>query len=377
MIGLETEGLFRLSGATSEVIQLQKAFEHQGYHQLIDLTGYDIHSITSFIKKYLHHLPNAVIPLENHDDFLRLVTLSKDQAIPLLIDLIATLPHPHRHLFHAILTLASHIQHYAHINMMNPEALAVVLAPVCTGIEKTIQILPKKPSKRNKKQDQEQQHTHPYRQCINTLDIEQFIRTNTHWTLLWKWMIEECHVILFSTRNTYGGTTTTSSSTTTTTSTSVSSPSAESMCYQPFNKDSTWSIHLLDDTHKDTITSIVGSPAPPPPVPSLLYWSSSLAAAAAKQEEATSGITTKTPSTHHYPTSPTLYGTNQHLLTSSASSASLSSDYHRNNQQSSHNVYPRRSPSKIDLKSKQSMLSLCQKSSHGLLRRLASVSSLR
>jgi hypothetical protein len=291
-IGLQTEGLFRLSGATSEVMQLQKAFTHQGEH--VDLTAYDIHSITSFIKKYLHHLPNAVVPANKHDDFLSLASLSKDQAIPMLIDLIALLPDRHSHLIHAILSLTSHIQHYADINMMNPEALAVVLAPVCTGIEKTIQILPKKPSKRNKKQQQDQEHPHrPQR--IDTADIEQFIRTNARWTLLWKWMIEECDTF-------------------------VSAISPQS----------------LSPPHKDTITSIVGSPAPPPPIPSLLYCSSSL-------------LATDHPGLYsHHPTS---------------SMASLSPELPR-----------------AALKSRPSspsMFTLCQKSSHGFLRRLASVSSLR
>lgn len=288
-IGLKTEGLFRLSGATSEVVQLQKAFTYQGEH--VDLTAYDIHSITSFIKKYLHHLPNAVIPAEKHDDFLSLASLSKDQAIPKLIDLIALLPHRHSHLFHAILSLASHIQHYAHINMMNPEALAVVLAPVCTGIEKTIQILPKKTSKRNKKQQQDQERPHRL-QRINTADIEQFIRTNARWTLLWKWMIEESDIVVSAT--------------------------------SPYDDPRS---HLQ---HKDTITSIVGSPAPSPPIPSLLYCSSSLLA---------------TDHTGFY---------SQHPPSSELPRAALKSR-----------------------PSSPSMFTLCQKSSHGFLRRLASVSSLR
>ncbi|KAI8099790.1 Rho GTPase activation protein [Halteromyces radiatus] len=283
--GLKIEGLFRLSGATSEVIQLKQEFERQQSFNTtsIDLSSYDIHSITSFIKKYLHHLPTAVIPVEYHDEFTNLTKLPKDQAIIHLIDLISSLPDQHRILFYAILTLTSHIQHYAHINMMNPEALAVVLAPVCTGLEKTIQMIPtKKSSKRRSKKQEQQQH---YQQ-LNTKDIQRFIQTNTCWTLLWKWMIEENDTILSSTN-------------------------------ERFNP----SLQHLDHTS-------IGSPPPPPPLPSLLFWST--------------------------------VQTNDRQLTI------------------------RKSPSRIQLKHKPSSpsilssgVSLCQKSSHGFLRRLASVSSLR
>ncbi|ORZ11917.1 Rho GTPase activation protein [Absidia repens] len=386
--GLETEGLFRLSGATSEVVQLQQAFEEQQQQQQqaqpINLSCYDIHSITSFIKKYLHHLPTAVIPVDYHHDFLRLATLSTEHALPMLMDLIVSLPEQHRDLFRAILLLSSHIQRYAHINMMNPEALAVILAPVCTGLEKTIQILPKKTAKRNKKLQQHRYYH--YQQRLNTQDIQQLIETNARWTLLWKWMIENHERILLST------------------STAIMGHTKDR---QPFNSSNTRSMPSLRPQQNkmaaspSSDSSIVGSPEPPPPVPSLLFWSclattpTMTTKAAETVTEGTKGLETKPQATRRE-----LHANNNssNSLISSSAIESQQHPVHYNQQQHHHHhQYPydqhnpsspprassrhlNKSSSKINLKTKssrQSLLSSCQKSSHGILRRLASVSSLR
>ncbi|KAI8065886.1 Rho GTPase activation protein [Gongronella butleri] len=213
--GLDTVGLFRLSGATAEVKQLQQAFESQDHrraraqHQqqlqqqqrarmaqstlvymeedaggmcdgLPDLARYDIHSIASYVKKYLFHMPVAVIPPEHHAEFLQTAYLPKEEAIGQLSHLVTRLPLRHRRVLHAILELSAQIQQHADVNKMTAEALAVVLVPVCTGLENTLQILPKKQQKKRK-------GAHP----LNPVDLQRLVRTNAQWTLLWKWMIEE------------------------------------------------------------------------------------------------------------------------------------------------------------------------------------------
>lgn len=71
--GLRVEGLFRLSGAAMEVERLQEQFDQPPtYGKYLDLTKNDIHAITSLVKKYLRHLPDPVIPLAYHHQFLQL-----------------------------------------------------------------------------------------------------------------------------------------------------------------------------------------------------------------------------------------------------------------------------------------------------------------
>ncbi|KAI9323341.1 Rho GTPase activation protein [Dichotomocladium elegans] len=68
--GLTIEGLFRLSGAASDVRQLANEFDQ--YNKDIDLSTHDIHTITGVAKKYLRALPDPVIPRPFHSSFLQI-----------------------------------------------------------------------------------------------------------------------------------------------------------------------------------------------------------------------------------------------------------------------------------------------------------------
>lgn len=133
--GLTVEGIFRLSGAASEVDQLCRLFDTPPtYGKYLDLSSYDIHAIVGTLKKYLRSLPYPVIPTAYHEQFLgatnniqRLAHLAMRQ-----------LPRAHYIMLYTIIELCSHIQAHSHVNMMNPEALAVVLAPVCTGLDQSL-----------------------------------------------------------------------------------------------------------------------------------------------------------------------------------------------------------------------------------------------
>lgn len=69
--GLCVEGIFRLSGAASEVEQLQQEFDKPPtFGRYLDLSPYDIHAVAGVMKKYLRSLPEAVIPKALQDQFL-------------------------------------------------------------------------------------------------------------------------------------------------------------------------------------------------------------------------------------------------------------------------------------------------------------------
>ncbi|KAI8372772.1 Rho GTPase activation protein [Radiomyces spectabilis] len=182
--GLRTEGIFRLSGAASEVNQLQRDFDRPPtYGKYLDLTHHDIHAITGVVKKFLRNLPESVIPSAYHDRFLQASddAMSDEETVQLISGIIKDLPVTHFHLLYYILSLASSIQQYAHINMMSPEALAVVLAPVCTGLEQTLKDIPYSLKKNPRQRLGEMSH---------------LIERNAKWTHLWTVMIEHHHILL-------------------------------------------------------------------------------------------------------------------------------------------------------------------------------------
>lgn len=78
--------------------------------------------------------------------------------------------------------MASSIQKHAEINMMNPEALAVVLAPVCTGLEQNLKEIPSWVKR------------HTRTKMMN--DMGHFIETNTKWTRIWTLLIEYSDTLL-------------------------------------------------------------------------------------------------------------------------------------------------------------------------------------
>ncbi|CEP14902.1 hypothetical protein [Parasitella parasitica] len=196
--GLSTEGIFRLSGATSEVSYLENTINmcSPDERKKIDPSKFDIHTLTSLVKKYLRELPEPVIPKEFHVQFqgvdLEYNTVRQLSAI------IVKLPFYNRQLLHAILLTSAKIQSHVHFNMMSPEALATVFAPVCTGFEQSLKdhmnTSYSTPTttihKRSKKR--------AYDLAQQSSTLEQHIKLNKNWTNIWKVMIEQNESLIYT-----------------------------------------------------------------------------------------------------------------------------------------------------------------------------------
>ncbi|KAI7865424.1 Rho GTPase activation protein, partial [Spinellus fusiger] len=183
--GLHVEGLFRLSGAASEVEVLQREFDRPPtYGRYLDLAHHDIHAITGVVKKYLRNLPDPVIPTAYHSRFLKMdeadIFNSPDE-ISTLASLIQEFPVAHYQLTHYIIILISYIQQYSHINLMTAEALAIILTPVCTGLEQTLKDIP----------NSFVRSTRPHMR-----DMRHFVETNAKWTHVWHIIIENHRQLL-------------------------------------------------------------------------------------------------------------------------------------------------------------------------------------
>lgn len=200
-LGLLTEGIFRLSGAAPEVEQLRHDFDRPPtYGKYLDLRNNDIHAIAGVVKKYLRQLPDPPIPLSCHDKFIRFFgkrypcftfffplkqkideSYSNKATIRAFASMIQQLPREHFHLVQYIIILTSSIQKHADTNMMNSEALAIVLAPVCTGLELNLKEIP----------SWMKRHTR-----AKTSDMNRCVEVNTKWTRIWTLLIEYSDTLL-------------------------------------------------------------------------------------------------------------------------------------------------------------------------------------
>jgi hypothetical protein len=170
--------------------------------KFLDMSGYDIHTLTSLVKKYLRDLPEPVIPNSFHEQFQSVskycfslfiycfysfnIDLFSKNAIHQLASIIISLPSDNKQLIHAIIIMIAQIQKNVDQNMMCPEALAIVFAPVLTGFEHSLKdlttscISTHSTFKRQKNQPQ-----------ATTSDIiSQHIKRNKHWTDIWILLIE-------------------------------------------------------------------------------------------------------------------------------------------------------------------------------------------
>ncbi|KAG2228669.1 hypothetical protein INT48_007048 [Thamnidium elegans] len=189
---LTTEGIFRLSGATSEVILLENKINESSSDERkqINPAQFDIHTLTSLVKKYLRELPEPVIPNAYHEQF-------QDIGLDQLSLILVKLPSHNRHLLHAILLMASKIQQHVHLNMMCPEALATVFAPVCTGFEQSLKDMRISNSSSTSSTFRKQRkYSHDSHMLSSNELIEKHIKRNKHWTNIWKLMIEQHQALI-------------------------------------------------------------------------------------------------------------------------------------------------------------------------------------
>ncbi|CAO3692672.1 unnamed protein product [Rhizopus stolonifer] len=179
--GLLTEGIFRLSGSAPEIEQLCFDFDRPPtYGKYLDLKDKDIHAIASVVKKYLRQLPDPPIPILSHDKFIRFFdeSYSNKATIRTFATMIQQLPREHFQLVQYIIILASSIQKHSHINLMNPEALAVILAPVCTGLELNLKEVSSWVKRRTK------------------YDMNHYVEINLKWTRIFTLLIEYSDTLL-------------------------------------------------------------------------------------------------------------------------------------------------------------------------------------
>ncbi|XP_052803848.1 uncharacterized protein LOC128233978 isoform X2 [Mya arenaria] len=123
------DGIYRLSGITSNIQKLRLAFDED---RVPDLTSeeylQDVHSISSLLKMYFRELPNPLLTYQLYDKFANAV---KDEENKLLRihDVVQQLPPPHYRTTEYLMRHLARVAAHSHETGMHCKNLAIVWAP--------------------------------------------------------------------------------------------------------------------------------------------------------------------------------------------------------------------------------------------------------
>lgn len=131
---VEVEGIFRVSGATRRINELQAIFDlPPRYGKDLDWreSGYTVHDAASILRRFLNAMPEPVIPENLYRDFTAVLQSSHSLAysISAYRTLIALLPPTSRYLLLYLLDFLSVFARSADKNLMTSSNLAVVFQP--------------------------------------------------------------------------------------------------------------------------------------------------------------------------------------------------------------------------------------------------------
>ncbi|KAK7208457.1 Rho GTPase activation protein, partial [Myxozyma melibiosi] len=131
--GINTQGIFRLSGSAKRVRQLQQVFASPpDFGAKISWQGYTVHDASSILRRYLNSLPEPIVPLDEYDNFRApnsTATMRKKDIISVVQQLIFHLPVTNRQLLLYILDLLEQFSRHSKKNLMPAANLAAVFQP--------------------------------------------------------------------------------------------------------------------------------------------------------------------------------------------------------------------------------------------------------
>lgn len=128
MRGMDYEGIYRKSGGSTQMKQIQDEFERGDDVQFSpDL---DICTVTSVLKQYFRNLPNPLITYEVYDRFVETSNIyEEDKRVESLKAITEDLPQAHRDVLQFIIFHLARVAARKDENLMNTRNLAVVFAP--------------------------------------------------------------------------------------------------------------------------------------------------------------------------------------------------------------------------------------------------------
>lgn len=127
--GMDMEGIYRKSGGSGQVKQVQQGFERDPSFDISD-EDLDIHAVTSALKQYFRKLPTPLITYDAYDSLLEAGRVAdKEKQALALRGSVAELPEHHRDCLEFLIQHLARVMGMESENLMTPLNLAVVFAP--------------------------------------------------------------------------------------------------------------------------------------------------------------------------------------------------------------------------------------------------------
>eukprot|EP00794_Sanderia_malayensis_P011263 gene11263-12443_t len=125
------DGVYRLSGITSNMQRLRLAFDNEEPPNLTEIRYiHDIHCISSLLKTYFRELPNPLLTYELYDKFLAALRKTDDTERTVAFHhAIQRLPPPHYRTLEYLLRHLEKVASFSGTTSMNEKNLAIVWAP--------------------------------------------------------------------------------------------------------------------------------------------------------------------------------------------------------------------------------------------------------
>ncbi|KAM8838552.1 uncharacterized protein ACB058_015242 isoform 1-T4 [Synchiropus picturatus] len=125
------DGIYRLSGVSSNIQKLRSEFESDGTLDLNkDLYLQDIHCVSSLCKAYFRELPNPLLTYELYDKFAEAVAIQlEEERLVKIRDVLKELPPPHYRTLEFLMRHLVKMASYSSETNMHTRNLAIVWAP--------------------------------------------------------------------------------------------------------------------------------------------------------------------------------------------------------------------------------------------------------
>jgi hypothetical protein len=128
--GMDMEGIYRKSGATSAIQGIRDGFERSPFDYDISDPDLDIHAVTSALKQYFRKLPVPLITFEVYETIIESAEVtSVSGRVELLQKNLGELPRVHRDVLEFLIFHLKRVVERQDENLMTSQNIAVVFAP--------------------------------------------------------------------------------------------------------------------------------------------------------------------------------------------------------------------------------------------------------